>query len=296
MSKAIANTCSLDADKSPFMKEESDFWISNRAANLAGGGVDRDLRRVKNWELKILVEFQETLLAKTFKMPKSMPKIAWCCFIMWIVGMVAIIFMWGVNMDSDAEDKPDEDIVAAGTSNCPVRETVATGEALNVDVSADAAVNLQGAENTADAVNANFTRYGNVLPAWLTPPDFYFMPEDVPESYRFLVSAVTSWATGVVVVPLQHYVITACLLAMVYRNEAKCLRHLLGQKAYFRHTDIMDYDLPDQVFFICCWPDALVKILAEETKEEDLLKLKLGIHTMADKILWAIAKKVRFLS
>merc|ERR1719193_2552227 len=138
MSKAIASTCSLGADKSPFMREESDFWISNRVANLAEGDLERDLRRVKNWELKILVELQEELLAKTFKMPKSMLKFAWCCFVMWVVGMIGIVFVWGVNMDSDAEDKPDEDIAAAGTSNCLTpRETVATGETLNVDVSAD---------------------------------------------------------------------------------------------------------------------------------------------------------------
>merc|ERR550534_292797 len=194
-------------------------------------------------------------------------------------------------MDSDATDKPETDLVEAGTSNCPVRETVATGANLNVDVSADDALNLEGAENTAAAVNANFTRYESVLPAWLSP-NFDFMPEDAPESYRFLVSAVTSWATGVVVLPLHHNVITAFLLALVYRNEAQRLRHLIDQKSYFRHTDIMDYKLPDQVFFICCWPDALVKILAEETKEEDLLKLKLDTRTKVDKILEAIAKKV----
>ena len=68
-------------------------------------------------------------------------------------------------MDSDATDKPDEDIAAAGTSNCPVRKTVATEDELNVDVSADDALNLKGAQNTADAKNANFTRYGNILPA-----------------------------------------------------------------------------------------------------------------------------------
>jgi len=195
-------------------------------------------------------------------------------------------------MDSDAADKPDEDIAAAGTSNCPVRETVATGESLDVDVSADDALNLEGAQNTADAVNANFSRYGNVLPAWLTPPDFDFMPEDAPESYRFIVSSVSSWGTGTVILPLHHNIITAFLLAAVYRNEADRLKNLMEQKAYFRHTDIMDYKLPDQVFFICCWPDALIKILAEETKEEDKLKLKLDTRTMTDKILEAIAKKV----
>lgn len=290
MSRAIVSTCGLDADKSPFMREESDFWISNRVANLAGGGLDRDLRRVKNWELKILVETQETLLAKTFKMPKKMLKFAWFFFVLWVVGMIGIIFLWGVNMDSDAEDKPDDDIAAAATSHCPARETVATGDQLTVDVSADDALNLKGAQNSADAVNANYTRYGNVLP--FTMPDFDFMPEDAPESYRFLVSSVTSWASGTVVIPLHHNIITAFLLALVYRNEAERLRHLMAQKSYFRHTDIMDYGLPDQVFFICCWPEALIKILAEDTKAEDLLKLRLDTRTVTDKILEAIAKKV----
>lgn len=206
--------------------------------------------------------------------------------------MIAIIFLWGVNMDSDAQDKPDEAIAAAGTSSCPVRKTVATGDALTVDVSADDALNLEGAKSTADAVNANFTRYGNVLPAWLTPPDIDFMPKDAPESFRFLVSAVTSWASGTVILPLYHNIITAFLLALVYRNEAERLGQLMDQKVYFRHTDIMDYKLEDQVFFLCCWPDVLIKILAEKTKEEDQLKLKLDTRTLSDKILEMIAKKV----
>lgn len=204
--------------------------------------------------------------------------------------MIGIIFLWGVSMDSDAADKPDDDIAAAGTSHCPVRETVATRDELNVDVSADDALNLEGAQNTADAVNANFTRYGNILP--FTIPDFDFMPEDAPESFRFLVSSVTSWATGTVILPLHHNIITAFLLALVYRNEADRLKDLLGQKAYFRHTDIMDYTLPDQVFFICCWPDVLIRILAEETRKEDLLKLKLDTRTTVDKLLEKIAQKV----
>lgn len=224
-------------------------------------------------------------------MPKKMLKVAWVCFVLWVVGMIAIIFLWGVNMDSDATDKPNEAIVAAGTSDCTPRETV-TGESLDVDVSADNAVNLKGAKNTAEAVNANFTRYGNVLPKWLTPPDFDLMPEDAAESYRFLVSAVTSWATGTVIIPLHHNIITAFLLAAVYRNEADRLRDLYDMKANFRHTDIMDYKLPDQIFFICCWPDVLIKILAEETKEEDMQKLKLDTRSKVDKILEAIAKKL----
>merc|ERR1719320_443402 len=118
------------------------------------------------------------------------------------------------------------------------------------------------------------------------------MPEDAPESFRFLVSSVTSWATGTVILPLHHNVITAFLLALVYRNEAKRLKDLLEHKAYFRHTDIMDYGLPDQVFFICCWPDVLIKILAEETNEEDLLKLKLDTRSKVDKVLELIAKKI----
>jgi len=290
MSKALVASSTLDAGKSPFMKEQSDFWISNRVANLVGGDVDRELRRVKNWELKILVELQETLLEKTFKMPKPMLKLAWCCFVLWVVGMISIIFLWGVSMDSDAEDKPDEGIVAAATSNCPVRNTVATGDKLNVDVSADDALNLEGAQNSADAVNENFTRYGNILPFEI--PDFNFMPDDAPESFKFLTSSLFSWASGTVLLPLYHNIQTAFLLALVYRNEADRLKHLLGQKPYFRHTDIMNYGLPDQVFFICCWPDALIKILAEETREEDLIELKLDTRTNVDKILEKIAMKL----
>jgi len=290
MSKVVVSQCSIGADKSPFMKEESDFWISNRVSNLVQGGLDRNLRRVKNWELKLLVEFQEEILEKTFKMPKMMLKFAWCCFVIWIVGMIGIIFMWGVNMGSDAADKPEPDLVEAGTSNCPERE-ISTGDTLVVDVSADDSLNLEGAQNTANAVNANFTRYGSVLPEWLTLPDFDFMPEDVPESYRFLASSLTSWATGVVIVPLFRNIIRAFLLTLLYRNEAERLRELMDQKSYFRHTDIMDYRFPDQVFFVCCWPDALVKILAEDTKEEDLLKLKLDTRSIIDKILEFILRK-----
>jgi len=290
MSKALVASSTLDAGKSPFMKEQSDFWISNRVANLVGGDVDRELRRVKNWELKILVELQETLLEKTFKMPKPMLKLAWCCFVFWVVGMIVIIFFWGVSMDSDAMDKPDEDIVSAAKSNCPVRNTVSTGDQLNVDVSADDALNLKGANNSANAVNANYTRYGNILPFEI--PDFNFMPEDAPESLKFLTSSLFSWASGTVLLPLYHNIQTAFLLALVYRNEADRLKHLLGQKAYFRHTDIMDYEMPDQVFFICCWPDALIKILAEETREEDLIKLKLDTRKNVDKILEKIALKI----
>merc|ERR1719204_169147 len=194
-------------------------------------------------------------------------------------------------MDSDATETPEDHLTEAAKSHCPIRETYSTGEALSVDVSADDALNLKGAQNTADAVNANFTRYGNILPAWLNP-NFDLMPEDAPESFRFLVSAVTSWATGTVIVPLHHNIITAFLLAIVYHNEAERMRHLLDQKMYFRHTDIMEYKLSDQVFLICCWPDALIKILAEETREEDKLKLNLDTRTMVDKILEAIAKKV----
>ena len=118
MAKAIASTCSHDPQMCPFMLEESDFWISNRVANFTGIDLDQNLRRVKNWELKTLAEFQELLLSKKFKMPKFLFRFAWCCFLIWVLGMIGVIFLFGVSMDSDAQDEPDKDILEAGTSLC----------------------------------------------------------------------------------------------------------------------------------------------------------------------------------
>merc|ERR1719285_1345217 len=77
---------------------------------------------------------------------------------MWVIFTIGVIFVWGVNMDSDATDYPEDDLVDAATSNCDTRTTT-TGEVLDVDVSADDALNLEGAQNTADETNENFERY-----------------------------------------------------------------------------------------------------------------------------------------
>jgi len=291
MSKSVAKLCDIEAGKSPYMLEESSFWISNRISLLAQEQ-DRGLRKVKHWELKILVETQELLLAKFFMVPKLMLKLGWCCFLFWVIGMISVLFMWGVNMDSDAADKPVDELVEAATSSCPTRETYATGEALVVDVSADDSLNLVGAQNTADENNANFTRYRNVLPFEI-PDVFNFMiPEESQESIRFLISSLSSWALGTVILPVPHKIFAAFLLAILCRNENKRLRKLSEHKSSYRHTDIMDYSDHDQMLFICCWPDILIKVLAEETKEADLIKLKLDTRSPMDKALEFIVKKI----
>jgi len=282
----------LTYHKSPFMMEESDFLISNRIADLARVESAGELRRLKNWELKILVEFQQMILEETFKMPKGLLKFAWCCFLFWVVGMISIIFVFGVNMDSDAEEKPDMDIAEAGTSFCSSRE-VKLGYTLNVDVSADDAFNLEGAQNIADAANANFRRYGNEFPEWLTPPDFDFMPANAPESHRFLVSSLTSWATGTVILPLLYSIITAFLLALLHRNEAKRLSNLMAQEAVLRHADIIDYNLAEKTFLVCCWPSALIEILAEDTTKEGMCNLKIMKRSILEKIAGSIAKGLK---
>merc|ERR1719317_839231 len=169
-------------------------------------------------------------------------------------------------MDSDAEVKPEPDILAAGTSNCPPRDTMGTGYSLNVDVSADDALNLEGANNTAYAENQNFTRYGNILPEWLTPPDFDFLPAGAEESVRFVLSSITSWGMATGVLPIFNYIITAFVLAFLSRNEGKRLRYLMDQEDNFKHADIKDFNLDDKTFFLCCWPSAMVKILSDEVK------------------------------
>jgi len=291
MANTITSTCRLkeQAVKSPFMMEESPFWISNRVAELAGVESARELRQFKNWELKVVVEFQEMLLGEALKMPKTLLKFAWCCFFLWVLGMIGIIFLFGVNMDSDAEEKPGEDIIAAATTSCPAREVAGSGYTLNVDVSADDAFNLKGAQGKADAVNANFTRYGNVFPEWLTPPDFDFMPEDTPESYRFIASSVTSWASGTVIVPLLTDIIIAFIVAIVHRNEAKRLRLVMANVAVFRHADITDYNLADKTFFICCWPGVLIEILTGETKEGEC-NLRISNRSILEMIVGGIEK------
>jgi hypothetical protein len=293
MSKAIASTGNVNTQyvrKSSFMLEDSDFCISNRIANLVGVASARNPRKVKNWELKILVEFQQLLLAKRFMIPKAMLRLAWCSFLIWVIFMIGVILLFGVNMDSDAEVKPDLNIVAAGTSFCPVREITKNGSALNVDVSADAAFNLEGAQLKADTENDNFKRYGDIFPEWLTPPDL--LPLHAPESLRFLISSVTSWALGTVVLPILYNTITSFALALLHRNERKRLRNLMDQGTYLKHADIMDFSFADKTFFICCWPAALIEILSEKSKMGD--SQKINNLSMVEKILDGITKIIGY--
>merc|ERR1719233_2797548 len=55
-------------------------------------------------------------------MPKAMLRLAWCSFFIWVISMIGVILLFGVNMDSDPEVHPDLDIFAAGTSVCTDRE------------------------------------------------------------------------------------------------------------------------------------------------------------------------------
>jgi len=265
--------------------EDSDFWISNHVQSLAGVDTARESRRVKNWEIKLLVEFQEMLLVEIFKLPKAILKPVYCCFLLWVVGMIVIIFIFGVNMDSDAEVLPDVNIVAAGTSLCPAREVVSFGYTVNIGVSADDAINFKGAKRWADAMNSNFTRYGNDFQEWWTLPEFNFIPPDLPESYRFLVSSVTSWTIGTVFLPLFHYIVTALAQAYLHRNKRKRWRSLMNREEDFRYADIADYNPEDKTFFICLWPSALIKVLIEGSKMEREGKLKISGDSVWDKIV-----------
>jgi len=250
----------------------------------------RDLRKVKNWEMKILVETQEDILRRTFKMPKKLFKFVWCCFVLWVIFTIGVIFVWGVNMDSDATDYPEDDLVEAATSNCETRATMTEGE-LHVDVSADDALNLKGAENTADETNENFERYSNIdILAWI--PDLDILPETVPESYRFVTSSVFSWLTGTVFFPILHYIINTFLLAVIYRRENNRLIHLLQQKDKLVRTMIDDFDLDDKLFLICCWPDGLLDLLSNEFPDEEKIKLKIHKSPAFERVLETIAKHV----
>jgi len=278
--------------KSPFMTEDSDFRISNHVLSLAGVDSAREPRRVKNWEMKLLVEFQEKLLAEMFKLPKAMLKIVYCCFLFWVFGMIVIMFIYGVNMDRDAEVVPDVNIVAAGSSLCPAREVVSFGYTVNVDVSAKDAINFKGAQRIAEAVNSNFTRYGNdFLEGWKVL-EFNFMPSNVPESCRFLVSSVTSWMVGTVFLPLFDYIFIAFVQACFSRNKRERWRSLIDQEEEFRNADIADYNPVDQSFFICFWPSALIKVLAEDSKMEGKCKLKISDDSVCDKIIQYFPKSM----
>jgi len=196
-------------------------------------------------------------------------------------------------MDSDSEVKPSQNIVDAGTPFCNTRQIIGTGAILNADVSADDAFNLKGAQNKADVVNENFNRYGNIFPEWLTPPDVFVLPSNTPEANRFLISSVNSWALGTVILPLVYNIFTSFVLALLFRHEAKRLKHLTDQVTFLRDTDMMDYSLADKTFFICCWPAALIEILSEGSKLGGS-HLKISNLKKVERILDGIAKSINF--
>jgi len=193
-------------------------------------------------------------------------------------------------MDSDATEYPDDDLVDAATSNCDTRTTT-TGEELDIDVSADDALNLRGAQNTADDKNENFERYNSIdIFAWI--PHVDFLPENLPESYRFVSSSVTSWIMGTVVIPIFHMIIITFLLAIIYRKENMRLVDLLRNKDKLGYTIIEDFDLEDKLFFICCWPEALLHLLVSEFPDEEKIKLKIHKSPTFERVLELIVKNI----
>jgi len=190
-------------------------------------------------------------------------------------------------MDSDATDFPEDYLAEAGTSICDMRTTV-TGVELNVDVSADDAFNLQGATDTADRNNENFVRYSNInIFSWI--PDFNLLHEDVPESSRFVFSSLLSWITGTAILPIFNYMINSFLLAVIYRTENERMVKLLHHKDKLIHTSVEDYELGDQIFLICCWPEALVDILSSEIPVEEKLKLDIVDGGKVQKVVAFVA-------
>ena len=222
-----------------------------------------------------------------FKWPKKLHRIAWCCFVCYVLFSIGVLFVWGVNMDSDATDFPEDYLSEAGTSICSTR-TTATGVELNVDISADDAFNLQGATDRADQNNENFDRYSNInIFAWI--PDFNMLHEDVPESYRFVFSSLLSWITGTAIFPIFNAMIITFMLAFIYRAEHRRLVKLIHHKDKLIHTCVEDYKLDDQIFLICCWPGALIDILSSETTEEEKLKLKIVGGGIVENVLVAVS-------
>jgi len=187
-------------------------------------------------------------------------------------------------MDSDATDYPEVDLIFAATSNC-------TGEVLDVDVSADDALNLKGAQNTAEETNENFERYNSIdILAWI--PDFDILPDEVPESYRFVTVSVASWLTATVFLPITIMVITTFLLAVIYRHEKERLLDLMNRKNNLDHTEIEDFDVEDKLFLICCWPEALLALLSSKFPGKEKIKLKIHKGPIFQRVLELILKKV----
>ena len=193
-------------------------------------------------------------------------------------------------MNIDATDFPEDYLVEAGTSNCGKRNTT-TGVELTVDVSANDAINLEGATYTADESNENFERYSSIdILAWI--PNFNFLPENVPESYRFVFSSLLAWSTGTTIFPIIIYMITSFIVAIINRSEHGRLVKLLDEKVKLAHTCIEDYKLNDKTFLICCWPEAVVDIISNKFPDEETLKLRLLKGGKVEKVLECMGKNM----
>jgi len=256
-----------------FRSKISGFKISNRMGELVGPGVPVKERRLSRAEVKILGAYRILRLKKTLKIPKFSTIIAWFCFFIWVLGAITIIFIWGVNMNSDATEMPHGDLVKAATSYCDPRDTI-SGEALSVDVAASDAVNLEGAQNTADETNENFEKYGHTWVCDIISHDL--VPETWAEDHRFLASSLYSWVVGTVLLPIPHYLISAIMLSLLYgwTDENKQLRQLLELEDEFPVADLNNFTADEQLFLLCIWPEALLKILESPIPGNERKKIK----------------------
>merc|ERR1719357_533178 len=98
-----------------------------------------------------LDKLQSTLLEET-TMNAKVAFFAWFLFFTWLGTCCAFIIIFGINFDLQNESQPDEEIVAAGTSQCPSTE-------LHVDIGATDAMNLELSVAKALEANADFEQY-----------------------------------------------------------------------------------------------------------------------------------------
>lgn len=89
-----------------------------------------------------------------------------------------------------------------------------------------------------------------------------------------MTSSVLEWIIGTAIIPIFLYLLMSFLLAVVYRGENDRLLQLLRQKNQLKRTVIEDFGMTDQLFLICCWPEALIAILSSDTPEKDKIKLQ----------------------
>jgi hypothetical protein len=64
---------------------------------------------------------------------------------------------------------------------------------------------------------------------------------------------------------------------------------LITHKDKLIHTSVEDYNLDDQIFLICCWPEALVDIISSDIPREEKAKLNLVGSGKAEKVLELMA-------